>query len=218
VYGFKRFGFGLKTYPFRALRLLTHALNWRHALSWVGLTELGFLLLDLLFLPDLYELLCRLFKTNCRTLSEAEICLARQVFGESIRYDLVILDQKAYLGRLKRKDIIYVSGFTINSWGPFNKALLIHELVHVWQYQRLGSVYIPRALRAQRSAMGYNYGGLSALQAAKHLDEFNLEQQADIVMDYYYLSCGERPYWAPEAQALHLTLYETFIQQMRSTD
>jgi hypothetical protein len=218
VYGFKRLAYALENYPRRLDRVIRHFRKGRQAFSGAGLIELTFLILDLFLVLDLYELLCSLAKPNCRFLREDEVTLARQVFGDAIRYDLVVLDQGARLGALHRKGIVYVSGFTINSWGCFSEALLIHELTHVWQYQRLGSAYIPRALWAQRSAMGYNYGGLAALQVKIKLEEFNLEQQADIAMDYFYLSRGEYPYWAPEAQSLHLPLYETIIQQMRSTD
>ena len=43
-------------------------------------------------------------------------------------------------------------------------SILIHELTHVWQFEKMGSVYIPYALIAQQSKMGYNYGGVSELK------------------------------------------------------
>ncbi len=63
----------------------------------------------------------------------------------------------------------------------------------------MGSVYIPRALRAQFSTEGYDYGGLAnlllAVRSGKKLDDFNLEQQGDILADYYRLKSGGRPRW-----------------------
>lgn len=67
--------------------------------------------------------------------------------------------------------------------------VLIHELVHVWQYQHFGAVYIGKALKAQKSKEGYNYGGMENLYhqmlKGNTLTHFNFEQQAEILEDYY---------------------------------
>ena len=39
---------------------------------------------------------------------------------------------------------------------------MVHELVHVYQFERVGSVYIPKALWAQWTS-GYRYGGTPQL-------------------------------------------------------
>lgn len=94
----------------------------------------------------------------------------------------------------------------------------MHELVHIWQYQQIGSVYIPRALRAQFSEEGYNYGGMTGLQKAKQqgrsFSQFNLEQQGDIVSDYYRLSQGKHPRWASHSP-IHLHVYEDLLGEIR---
>ncbi|MEZ4980965.1 MAG: hypothetical protein R2769_05130 [Saprospiraceae bacterium] len=46
----------------------------------------------------------------------------------------------------------------INSYGSIQNDVLVHEMVHVWQYFEKGLVYIPRALWAQKTNEGYNYG------------------------------------------------------------
>lgn len=191
---------------------------WRlgKASSYTHLADFVFVLLDLLAILDCFEWLNALvFKPNSRPLSEAEKFLARMVFGQSIPLELVRIDESARIGT-RRTGIVYVSGFTINSWGPFAEAILIHELVHVWQYCQLGAAYIPRALRAQNSAMGYNYGGLPALRKAHSIADFNLEQQGDLVMDYFLLLQDRPASWAPEARGKDLALYETFIDQIRN--
>lgn len=96
-------------------------------------------------------------------------------------------------------------------------SVLLHELVHVWQFQNMGIVYIPRALRAQYSSKGYNYGGLDALQMqieqGKGLDSFNLEQQADIIADYFRIKNGYRPRWG-SANLLDLPTYQHFVDHL----
>jgi hypothetical protein len=100
-------------------------------------------------------------------------------------------------------------------------ALLIHELVHVWQYQRLGFRYIPQALRAQASGAGYDYGGTEALYRArregKTLFDFNLEQQADIIADYFRLLQGRPPRWG-YGWTDDLPLYEYFARSLRKSN
>lgn len=198
----------VQTYPqrirrFFALKTLTSPLDG------------FFCLLDLGLVLDVYEVLCNAFKRQTRPLSDGEKFLARLVFGNALPLELVRIDESARIGT-RSTGIVYVSGFTINSWGEFSEAILIHELVHVWQYCQQGAAYIPRALRAQRTEMGYNYGGLAALRRARHISEFNLEQQGDLVMDYFLLMQERQASWAPEAQAGDLALYETFIEQIRN--
>jgi hypothetical protein len=70
-------------------------------------------------------------------------------------------------------------------------AWLIHELTHVWQYQRMGPIYLVKAVwsHLHSGEEVYEYGGEPGLTTAraegKSLDGFNLEQQGDIARDYY---------------------------------
>ncbi len=165
-----------KTYP--------RSLPWR-------LLETVFLLADCLFLPELLVFGNRIFKPGTRRLTNREIELARLVFNESIDYQKVWIDDRARLG-CRQYRFAYVGFNCINCWGKLADPHFIHEMVHVWQYQREGSVYIPRALYAQRTVEGYNYGGVEKLINARWQD-FNYEQQGDIVADYFCLLQGLKP-------------------------
>jgi hypothetical protein len=98
-------------------------------------------------------------------------------------------------------------------------ALMVHELVHVFQYEQVGAVYVAEALRAQYSREGYEYGGGLGLEAARRagrpLWQFNREQQAQIAEDYYLLL-------VEEAGACTTTVerraYEHYIRQLRAGD
>lgn len=181
---------------------------------WVGLV---FHVLDLLGIPEIYESAIDFGKWSTRPLTEWEKQIAYSVFGQAIPLEKVRVDESARIG-CQRWHVIYVSYFTINAWGKFHPDILIHELVHVWQYLRMGSLYIPRALNAQRTAEGYNYGGVEALKACREsggsLLDFNLEQQADIISDYFCIREGLPTRWGSGKKA-DLPVYEYFVNEIR---
>jgi len=200
--------------PKRWQRLREHWLqpksgNWMMDGLWLSLELTG--------ACDVYELAATALKWKTRPLTPAEIELATSVYGSSIDYSQVRIDETAWLGP-RQYLFCYVSFNTINSWQPMRADTLVHELMHVWQYQHLGAAYIPRALRAQRSPEGYNYGGITALRqaqkAGKQLLDFNYEQQADIVADYFRLQNGWRPRWG-RGTVEDLEVYAFFVGQLR---
>lgn len=179
--------------------------------------DLFFLILGVLGIMDIYEGLANLLKKDSRPLSPQEIQWSRLVYGDAIPYHLVRVDEKAFLGP-PQMHIAYVSGATINAWGRMPIPLLIHELMHVWQFYHLGLAYIPRALRAYHSEVGYNYGGVEALQEAQaigqRLQSFNYEQQADIMADFMRIQLGLRPVWG-NGNRQNLSTYQYFIDQAK---
>jgi len=184
--------------PLRVLRLLKHlqlGLRFEHhqrsspepdsksgfhnrlTAWWV---EFLIYLLECLGLGEIYETLMDFVKFNTRPLSPREIELAKTVYGNNIRYKRVRVDKYALIGPRQAR-ICYVSFYIINNWKGMSDSTLIHELMHVWQYENEGAVYMPRAIRAQYSKMGYNYGGLEVLKVCllkgQNFKAFNFEQQ-----------------------------------------
>ena len=92
--------------------------------------------------------------------------------------------------------------------------ILVHEAMHIWQYCQVGACYIPRALLAQRSEMGYNYGGLKALINYPSIQYFNYEQQADIIMDAFALKMGFRTRWSKGANTTDLAIFQPFLEEV----
>ncbi len=188
-------------------------------LGW-WLLESFLYLLECLGVAEVYETIMDFVKFNTRSLHQWEKDLAKEYFGDSIRYNRVRIDEYSFVGP-KQKKICYVSFYTINSWGPMSNSLLLHEMTHVWQYEKMGIVYIVKALRAQVSKMGYNYGGVSALKAyiksGKPFQAFNLEQQAEIVTDLYLLKNGYTPRWGL-GKYPDLKVYESFVKQIQLDD
>ena len=186
-----------------------------HVYWWV---EIWMLFADFLGIFLLYDNLAGLVKWKGRPLSKEEIDLARTIFGDRLPYRLIRLDEAAYFGP-RRHHFAYVSFYTVNSWKPLRPDVLMHELVHIHQYEQLGAAYIPRALRAQRSNPAYKYGGIANLRdllaRGGSLSDLNLEQQADLVMDYVRLSQGLPVQWGM-AGLQDLKVYERFLAELRN--
>lgn len=174
-----------------------------------------FQVLDLLFLFDVYEWWSNRLTPGLRRLTEWERAQLEVIFGDSIPYARIRIDERAHLGPRQYR-FLYVSFHTINSWGPISEPTLVHEVVHVWQYVHFGAVYIPRALAAQRTREGYNYGGLPGLRAAKSLESFNYEQMADVIEDAFRLANGYPPQWVRGCTAAELPNYYRFMYDLRA--
>jgi hypothetical protein len=91
----------------------------------------------------------------------------------------------AWIGRT------HVTGYIINSTENISDRTMIHELTHVWQYVTDGLIYIPEAIDGQSSDEGYDFGGVSGLEATMiaggGMSSYNREQQGEIVASYYDL-------------------------------
>ncbi len=172
-----------------------------------------FLFMDIFGLSEIYEIIQDFIKFKSRPLNNHELKIAKAMFGNTINYRRVRVDNNAYIGP-KQHRFAYVSFNIINSWGSMSDPLFIHEMTHVWQYQQMGAQYIPKALHAQHTPEGYNYGGRANLEIQKekgaNLEDFNLEQQADIVADYYRIQNGFRPVWG-DATDCDVPTYKYFV-------
>jgi len=196
-------------------------LRWRRLLALVGrpvsgrgLLDVLFAVLDLLGFFDLYEACTSGFFPNTRPLTEEEYRLLEPIFGKSVPYDLIRVDERAYVGP-SWANFYYVSFHTINCWRPMSAPTLVHEVVHIWQYTHRGAAYIPRALYAQTTKMGYNYGGLEPLRNKQELEDFNYEQQADIIEDAFRLANGYEAQWVRGRGAEVLPAYYPYLDEVR---
>lgn len=193
---------------------LTHINTWEHFLSWVGARLID--VLEIAGVGEILETVNEFVKFNTRALSSSEVAIAQKIFGKSINYMLVRIDQHAVLGPAFTGRA-FTSFHTINAWGDLEDSVLIHELTHVWQYERAGAIYMAQALHAQieRGRGAYDYGGPDGLKDArakgKGLLSFNREEQAQIVQDFYLIKHGQPP-WVDGGTAADLPLYAHFVK------
>jgi hypothetical protein len=199
---------------------LGKASTWKGFGKWLGTAVIQ--LLEVVGIGEIYETVADFIKFNTRELTGAEKGKAQLIFGGAIDYKLVRVDERALLGPswTKRE---YVSFHIINGWGGMDNETLIHEMTHVWQYGKMGAIYMPKAIGAQASKEGYEYGGLAELKkrqaAGQGLTSFNLEQQASIIQDYYTAKyenrIGKNPVAAAD-RATTLATYEHFAREVRA--
>jgi hypothetical protein len=193
---------------------LGHLSTWEHFLSWIGNRLID--LLEIAGVGEVAETINDFVKFNTRALSSREAAIAHSVFGKSIDLHLVRIDERAVLGPAFSKRA-FTSFHTINGWGGLEDSVLVHELTHVWQYEKSGAVYMAQALHAQikRGLGAYDYGGPDGLRAArsrgKGITSFNREEQAQIVQDFYLIKHGQLP-WVGSGTVADLPLYAHFVK------
>jgi len=155
-------------------------------LVWV--IELFLYLADIIALPDILEIMMDLIHWKNRKLNEQEIEIIRSVYTERLNLDTISIDN--YGSFFEKRASAFVGFNTIFFNIKSTPELLIHEVCHCYQYQKHGSVYIIRALLAQHSEDGYDYGGISKLENILMNDliyTINYEQMADIMADHYVI-------------------------------
>jgi len=131
-----------------------------------------------------------------RPMTQGEIAMARSVFGNSIDYSKVRIHTSSYLPAQVQGDNVitpngemYCSKNYCNDFsqeGLEGRKLFIHEMTHVWQYQN--NILDPRleAVKEMIKHFGrYSDTYAYKLDKSKDLTDYNLEQQAHMVEDYY---------------------------------
>ncbi|MCU4389004.1 zinc protease [Acinetobacter haemolyticus] len=137
-----------------------------------------------------------------RKLTSGEINLAKIMFKESIDYTKVEIIRGGLLSiptrsknamtpfgsiHLPNEDYDKVKDFSIDKKAT-NKIWFIHEMAHVWQYQ-LGLNVAARGIEigirgGYSDAKAYDYD-LVCDDQGKNFNQFNFEQQAEIISHYY---------------------------------
>ena len=180
--------------------------------------------LDRIRIPFIIEKIWHLL-TSVSVLTASELSAASCVLGASaIQYDKVRVAEGRILYIISK--IIRNRSFTLFHTVNFSKEsghsraeldIVVHELVHVFQFEKIGSLYIPQSLQAQMKE-GYDYGGWTQLvqdwNDGRRFRDFNREQQAQIAQDYYNLVIS--PALPPDDPVC--LAYGPFIGELRNGD
>lgn len=160
------------------------------------LVKLLFKTFDLLQLPLIFRLIWPLLTRSSR-LTADELEAAGLVLGpDAVRYPAVRVAEGRVLRLIfklnKNRALTIFRTINLPAEGHHSRGnldLFVHEMVHVYQFEKIGSLYIWQALAAQQSKEGYRYGGWEKLaedrQNGRRFSSYNREQQGQIAQDYY---------------------------------
>lgn len=160
-----------------------------------------------------------------RGLTSGEIAMARQIFGDSIDYGRVRVHNGEYLwlglqpnntamtpnGEMYFSPTRFQKDFshTAYPW-PLENVWFMHEMTHVWQYQ-LGYPVKWKRGNPLGWFMPYEYN----VDESKRLCDYNMEQQGDIIGDYFalkilgnLLAVSQKRY----RSLAHLPLFEKILE------
>lgn len=77
---------------------------------------------------------------------------------------------------------LYRNDFSVTGKGR-DKALFMHEMTHVWQYQLGYPIKKAGLMVTSQGAKAYEY----SLSEGRRLSDYNMEQQGEIISDYYMI-------------------------------
>lgn len=130
--------------------------------------------------------------------------MVRSVFGDAIDYNKVKIHNEEYMwfGMQDAKTAMAPDGEIYFSQAGYKEDFsresvvdrwwLIHEIVHVWQAQLGYSVRLNGAMLFPGRVVGdvYSYELTNADGSIPRLQDFNMEQQGDLIADYFLIHTG----------------------------
>ena len=161
-------------------------------------------------------------KDESRPLTAGEIAMAKVLFKDSINYKWVRVINGDFIpfGKQDKDTAItpfgsiyfpkdhFLEDFSLSD--EQDRHWLIHELVHVWQFQHLYPVF-------HRGVAHYGLDYKYKLDEKNHLGDYNMEAQGDLLADYWALLDskirGKRvTYMAMGNYANDIKIYETVLR------
>ena len=130
---------------------------------------------------------------SLRLMTPGEIHMAKMIFGHMISYHRVWIHYDSYFpfglqrqdvamapnGEIYLRDYYYLPDFSKTA-DIGKQHTFIHELTHVWQHQK-GMAVRMRGLFSWAADYDYDFS------EGKYLEDYAMEQQAQIVADYFLL-------------------------------
>lgn len=189
--------------------------------NWIHLLLLN--VFDLFGGPEIAQFFMHLI-THTTPLTPEEIKMMQALLGEhGMRYQDVRVAQGGLMKYIFQRNgnLAFATWYTINlpqnhghdSQLPTrqNLPVVVHELTHVYQYHIVGSRYMSEAIYVliKYNRDCYRYGGgdglMQAIQERHTMANFNREQQAQIVQDYFMRQQNKED----------LSSYLPFLEQVR---
>jgi hypothetical protein len=161
-----------------------------------------------------------------RRITAGEIALLRPLFGTTLPYgELTVTQNDPELGGRDNSitpgtvpwlaKSIYRADFSAVGTPREDVWIFIHEMVHVWQAFRVGGNF-GEAVKLWWKYDEYEDSYYYDLSHSRDLLKYNMEQQASIVPDYWYVSQGITPLKNIGTRK-QISDYTPFITQLLST-
>jgi len=205
---------------FKPDNLPIHYTFYRKSIIWS--IELMHYLIDLAGIPEILEITLQVIHPGNRQLTIIEKSKISSIYGNEVLLYPLSLDLSHSFMRQSASAFVGVNTIFFNT--ELNDETLIHEVCHCLQYQRYGSVYIIRALLAQRSKEGYEYGGLHFLKkwvVDGQINQLNYEQMAEILTHAFIFKSetGENHYSEREKiMAVYDVARQKILDQINDQD
>jgi type VI secretion system secreted protein VgrG len=168
--------------------------------------------------------------TVVRGLTDGEIALVRPYFGDSLDYAKVRVrqekftpfqDENTYMtpaGEIYAPGALYSEDFSdtsvVDAW---TASIFVHEMTHVWQFQS-GLDIVAAGLVAFVGERGaYEKAYPYTLAHGRDLTQYGVEQQAEIIEDWWLIHHGYEPtdfVDAPADTAKRDALYQETLQSL----
>ncbi len=141
-----------------------------------------------------------------RALNDNEISMLKSIFKDSLDYDKIRISKSknasSYyrltsgaeaqaMGNTVIMDAKYIGIEDFSATNSYYKEIFTHEIAHIWQYQNNIDLSMLSSMKHSfqtrfTETSAYSY----VLEEGKKLTDYNHEQQATIITDYY-LNCRE---------------------------
>lgn len=167
-------------------------------------------------------------RDNFRALTSGELAMAQSLFKDSIDYTKIKVHSEEYLpfglqpdntamtpnGEMYFNPDYYKEDFSLL---PNDQHWFMHEMVHVWQYQLGYWVKLHGLLLHPGKLWGllgdpYQY----ELKPGDKLQDFNMDQQGDILADYYCWSVGNSMRSPSGRRVTSIALYKSVLSDFLS--
>jgi len=135
-----------------------------------------------------------------RALTEREREVLAPLFGEALDLEVIRVIQDKYVpfqgddtymtpeNDVYAPGVLYLDDFFAREVEPYAASTLVHEVTHAWQHQSGLDLIAAGAITFAATGGDYQAAYPYRLDPKKDLTEYNVEQQASIVEDWYLIT------------------------------
>jgi hypothetical protein len=138
-----------------------------------------------------------------RGLTAGERALLQPIFHDSISYDRIQVIRGKFMfqpdhvymtprGNIYAPGDLWEDDFASPRVSPFLRAIFVHEITHVWQYENGMDLIAAGVAVFAKTNGAYEKAYPYTLDRARDLVDYGMEQQASIVEDYYLITTLHR--------------------------